>query len=173
MAILTIAGASLFCGAETESRERGFVRQLQLGALLNNHDDASEERVVQALNDIRKEGGSVPLEIRRRSVFDVLWKTHPTGRRDDPVYPRHPTRRPCCYVPLAGATQWTRVNRTASCVKATSASLRKAAGQQEDAKNGYDSLRKELAGRPGSHCWRQPGIAALTFSRVRASDKGE
>lgn len=154
-----------FSAALGSNRERGFVRRLQLSALLNNHDDASEEHVVQVLNDIRKEGGSVPPEMQR-GVFSMYY-----GKL---IPPDKETTRFVHAVPPAEHVATFRwlfdrmelgesegfLRRGDLCV------LEEAAGQLEDAKNGYDSIRKKLAGNPG------PLLAAAETGSKRLAGAG-
>ncbi len=137
-----------FTAALGSNRERAFVRQLQLSALLNNHDDAAEERVVQALNDTRKEGGSVAPEMRRR-IFSMYYAKL--------IPPDEETPRFIHAVPAAEHVATFRWLFEGLDLRESESLLREgdlcvleeAAGQREDAKHGYDSLRKRLAGRPG------------------------
>jgi hypothetical protein len=154
-----------FSAALNSNRERGFVRRLQLSALLNNHDDASEERVVQALNDIRKEGGSVPPEMQRE-VFSMYYgKLIPPGTE---------TARFIHAVPPAEHVATFRWMFDRMDMRESESFLREgdlcvleeAAGQLEDAKNGYDSIRKKLAGNPG------PLLAAAETGSKRLAGAG-
>ncbi|HWE53349.1 MAG TPA: hypothetical protein VG273_26385 [Bryobacteraceae bacterium] len=141
--------AKHFAAALGSNRERAFVRRLQLSALLNNHDDASEDRVVQAINDIRKESGSVPPDMKRR-IFSMYY-----GKL---IPPDEETTRFINAVPPAehvATFQWMfdrmDLNESESLLREGDLCvLEEAAGQREDAKRGYESIRKKLAGRPGS-----------------------
>jgi hypothetical protein len=137
-----------FAAALASNRERAFVRRLQLSALLNNHDDASEEGVVQALNDIRKEGGSVPPDMQRRIFSMYYGKLIPPGdettRFIHAVAPaEHVATFRWLFDRMDVPESESLLREGDLCV------LEEAAGQREDAKNGYDSIRKKLAGNPG------------------------
>jgi hypothetical protein len=137
-----------FTAALGSNRERVFVRRLQLSALLNNHDDASEERVVQALNEIRKEGGSVSPDMQHR-IFSMYY-----GKL---IPPDEETTRFIHAVPPAEHVATFRWLFDGIDMRESDSLLREgdlcvleeAAGQLEDAKHGYDSIRKKLAGNPG------------------------
>jgi hypothetical protein len=137
-----------FAAALGSNRERAFVRRLQLSALLNNHDDASEERVVEALNDIRKEGGSVPADMQHRIFSMYYGKLIPPGEE---------TNRFIHAVPPAehvATFRWAfdgmELRESESLLREGDLSvLEEAAGQLDDARHGYDSLRRKLGGQPG------------------------
>jgi hypothetical protein len=104
--------------------------------------------VVQALNDIRKESGSVPPDMQRR-IFSMYY-----GKL---IPPDEETTRFINAVPPAehvATFRWLFDRMDLSepesllregdlCV------LEEAAGQREEAKHGYDSIRKKLTGKPG------------------------
>ena len=152
-----------FAAALASNRERFFVRQMQLSALLNNHDDASEELVVQALNDIRKDGGSVPPDMQHRIFSMYYGKLFP---------PEEETTRFIHAVPPAEHVATFRWLFDRMDLPASESLLRdcdlyileEAAGQLEDAKHGYDSMRKKLAGNPG------PLLAAAEAGSRRLTD---
>jgi hypothetical protein len=138
-----------FAAALGTHRERAFVRRLQLSALLNNHDDASEENVVQALNDIRKQGESLPSEVQRQ-VFSMYYGKLIPADEETPRFIRAvpPAEHLATFHWLfdgmeAGGSE-TLLRDGDLCV------LEEAAGQLQDAKKDYDSMRKKLAGNPGS-----------------------
>jgi hypothetical protein len=138
-----------FAAALASNRERAFVRRLQLSAMLNNHDDASEERVVQALNEIRQAGDSVSPELQHQ-VFSMYYgKLIPPGAE---------TPRFIHVVPPAEHVATFRwlfdtmdADESQNLLREGYLSvLEEAAGQTEEAKKGYDSIRKKLARSPGS-----------------------
>jgi hypothetical protein len=143
-----------FDAALSSKRQRAFVRRLQLSALLNNHDDASQERVVQALNDIRKEAGSVQNgsvspELQREAFSMYYGKLIPPDEETPRfIHAVPPSEHVATFRWLFDGMDLDESQRLLRegdlCV------LEEAAGQTEDAKKGYDSIRKKLAGNPGS-----------------------
>src|SRR6185437_13853096 len=61
-----------FDSALVSGRDRDYVRDLQLNALLSRSDDRYEKEVIRVANSIRKENGSIP-EGLRRSIFGVYY----------------------------------------------------------------------------------------------------
>lgn len=61
-----------FNSALVSGRERDFVRDLQLTALLNPSDDKYEEEVIRVANQIRKENGSIGDGVRH-SIFGIYY----------------------------------------------------------------------------------------------------
>ena len=141
-----------FSAALEANRERGFVRRLQLSALLNTHDDASSEETVRVLNAIRKtedKEGSIPADIRRQ-IFSMYY-----GKL---IPPNEETPRFINAVPPAEHVATFRwlfdkldLDESARLLKSGDLSvLQEAAGQRDEAKAGYELIRKKLAGNSGS-----------------------
>lgn len=137
-----------FAAALGSNRERVFVRRLELSGLMNNHDDASEEQVVQALNDIRKEGGSVPPDTQHR-IFSMYYGKLIPPNEETPrfIHAVSPAEHVATFRWLFDGMD---LRESESLLRAGDLYvLEEAAGQLEDAKHGYDSIRKKLAGQPG------------------------
>jgi hypothetical protein len=138
-----------FAAALSSNRERAFVRRLQLSAFLNDHDDAADEEIVRIANTIRKEQGTVPADIRQK-IFSLYYrKLIPAGagtpRFINAVPPaEHVATFHWLFDSLALGNS--NILERTGCLSV----LEEAAGQRADAKAGYDALRKQLAGNPGS-----------------------
>lgn len=142
-----------FSAALESNRERDFVRRLQLSAFLNKQSEASIEEVVRILNAIRKEEGkekeSIPAEMRHQLFSMYYGKLIP---------PSAETPRFINAVPPAEHVATFRwlfdkldLDESASLLRAGDLSvLEEAAGQRDEARAGYESVRRQLAGRSGS-----------------------
>lgn len=138
-----------FSAALESNRERGFVRRLQLSAFLNRQSDASSEEVVRILNAIRKEEGSAPAELKHQLFSMYYGKLIP---------PSAETPRFINAVPPAEHVATFRwlfdkldLDQSASLLRSGDLSvLEEAAGERDEARAGYESIRRQLAGNPGS-----------------------
>jgi hypothetical protein len=138
-----------FSNALASNRERPFVREMQLSALLNRHDDATEEEVVRVADDIRKEGGSISSDLRRRIFSMYYGKLIPADRKtSDFVRAVAPAEHVATFRWLFDRLE---LPDSESMLRQGDLSvLEEAAGQIDDARKGYDALKKKLAGQPGS-----------------------
>lgn len=152
-----------FSMALASNRERGFVRLLQLSALLNLQNEASDEQVVRVLNAMRKEGDSVPPGIPQRVWGMYYSKIIPPGpettRFINSVPPReHVTTFRWLFDRLD-------LDQSASLLRLGNlATIEESAGQIEDAQSAYESIRREARG-PG------PLLTAAEAGSSRLSHK--
>jgi hypothetical protein len=138
-----------FNAALASNRERPFVRSLQLSALLNNHDEASQEETIRVANAIRKEQGSIS-EDAKSNILSMYYGTliPPSPESAHFINAVPPAEHLATFrwlfgnLPAGNSNALQRIGYLSV--------LEEAAGQREEAKAGYDSLRKELAGSPGS-----------------------
>jgi tetratricopeptide (TPR) repeat protein len=141
--------ATHFSAALRSNRERNYVRDLQLSALLNAHTDAHEEEIVRVLNEIRKEQVSLSPDMQRRLFSMYYGKLFP---------PDAETPKFINAVPPAEHVATFRwffdkmdLDQSNSLLRAGYLSvLQEAAGQREEALAGYQLIRRQLAGRTGS-----------------------
>lgn len=142
-----------FSAALESNRERGFVRRLQLSALLNTHDEASAEEAVRVLNAIRKEEGqekeSIPADMRRQ-IFSMYYGKLIPPNKETPHFinavppAEHVTTFHWLFDKLD-------LDESAGLLRSGDLSvLEEAAGQRDEARAGYESIRKQLAGSSGS-----------------------
>ncbi|HEY3826813.1 MAG TPA: hypothetical protein VGL82_19775 [Bryobacteraceae bacterium] len=138
-----------FTSALASGREREFVRSLQLAALLNENNDPSEEEIVRVVTAMHKEGTSIPLEMRRR-IFSMYYGKLIPPNTETPRFvnavppPEHVATFRWAFAGLD-------LDNSESLLRAGDLSvLEEAAGQLDEARNGYESIRKQLSGQPGS-----------------------
>jgi hypothetical protein len=138
-----------FSAALESNRERGFVSRLQLSALLNTHNDPSAEETVRVLNAVRKEEGSLPAEMRLQ-IFSMYYGKLIPPNAETPRFINAvpPGEHVATFLWLFDKLD---LGQSGSLLRAGDLSvLQEAAGQRDEAKAGYDSIRRQLAGSPGS-----------------------
>jgi hypothetical protein len=138
-----------FSNALASNRQRSFVRGMQISALLNRHDDATEEEVVRVADDIRKEGGSISPDVKRRIFSMYYGKLIPPDQKTaDFVRAVPPAEHLATFRWLFDSLE---LPDSESMLRQGYLSiLEEAGGQVDEARKGYDALRKKLAGQPGS-----------------------
>ena len=154
-----------FSNALASNRERPFVRRLQLNAFLNRHDGAAAEQVVRVADDIRKEGGSISPEDERR-IFSMYYGKLIPSSKETPQFIRAvpPAEHVVTFRWLFDSLD---LPDSESMLRQGDLSvLEEAAGELDEARRGYDSLRKKLAGQPG------PLLAAAETGSRRLAANG-
>jgi hypothetical protein len=138
-----------FSSALESGREKGYVRDLQLSALLNCNNDACDEELVRVLNAIRKEQGSIGPEMAHQ-IFSMYYRQIlPSGAG---------TARFVNAVPPAehvATFKWVFERLQPDDSQKLLGSgylsvLQEAAGQRDEALEGYRSVQRQTVGRPGS-----------------------
>jgi hypothetical protein len=138
-----------FSAAVASNRDRAFVRRLQLSAFLNNHEDAAQEEIVRIANAIRKEQGTIPADLRQK-IFSLYYgKLIPPDRETPHFINAVPPAEHVAtfhwlfdHLDLGASGDLERTGYLSV--------LEEAAGQRAEAKAGYDTLRRQLAGSSGS-----------------------
>lgn len=143
------AAAQHFSSALDSNRQRGYVRRVQLSALLNSHNVECDEEIVRVLSAVRQEHGSVNPEIQRQ-IFSMYYRkimpwNAETTRFINAVPPaEHVTTFRWLFDKLD-------LDESESLLRSGYLSvLQEAAGQRDEALAGYQSIRRQMAGRPGS-----------------------
>jgi hypothetical protein len=135
--------------ALTSHRQQDYVRQLQLSALMNVHDDREEEEVVRVANAMRM--GQEPMSKDMRSrIFSLYYvRLLPPGASAaaflNAVAPAD----------HLATFQWlfdkSELDESGTELRSYYLSaLQEAAGRRDDALAGYQLLQRRLAGRSGS-----------------------
>ena len=142
-------GERHFSNALASNRERSFVREMQLAALMNRHDDASEAEVVRVANDIRKESGPISPDVRRRLFSMYYGKLIPPDQStNDFIRAVPPAEHVATFRWLFDGMAL--LDSESMLRQGYLSVLEEAAGQTDEARQGYNALRKRLAGQPGS-----------------------
>jgi len=139
-----------FSSALSSGREREFVRRWQLTALLNFNSDAAAEDAVRALNSMRTQKEVLPPESLRRRIFTTTYgRLIPGGAESSRLINAVPPadhlltfRWLFDTLPLQEFEQLRRDLEVCF--------LEEAAGQLDQARTGYETIRRKLAGRPNS-----------------------
>lgn len=129
-----------FSSALQSNRQRDYVRLLQLSALFNRHDDEFEKEIVRVANAIRKEGGSIQPETRRRifsAYYDQMLPAGPATAKFVTVVP--PPEHVVTFQWLFGSLVPNENDAERSAVLRTYflSVLEEAAGQRDEALEGY------------------------------------
>lgn len=138
-----------FALALASHRRQDYVRQLQLSALMNIHDDLEEEEVIRVANAMRMGQESVAKDARSR-IFSIYYTRllptqSSTARFVNAVAPQE----------HLATFQWLfekdNLDEPASDLRSYYvATLEEAAGRRKDALEGYTELKQKLGGRSGS-----------------------
>lgn len=137
-----------FANALASGRERPFVRQMELYAWLNRHDDASEEQVVQVANDIRKEGGTIAPDLKQR-IFNMYYGMliPPGDSTIELIQSVPPDEHVATFRWISDQLN---LQDSANLLREGDlAVLEEAAGEKDDALHRYNDLKKRLSGQPG------------------------
>ena len=139
-----------FAIAVSSGREKEFVRRFQLTALLNSNSDDAAEEAVRVLNAMRMQKEPLPPESTRRQLFVSTYGRLIPGDAESPRFinavpaAEHVLTFHWVFdtLPLADFEELRRA--TELCL------LQEAAGQREEARAGFEAIRRQLAGRTGS-----------------------
>ena len=138
-----------FASALASHREQGYVRKLQLSALMNVHDDPYDEEIIRVANAIRKEQGSIDDDMRHR-IFGLYYFRMLPPRAGTPAF-----INAVAPVDDVATFRWmydkldldeSNANLRAYYLCA----LQQAAGQRDEALAGYKALKQKIAGRSGT-----------------------
>ena len=138
-----------FSSALSSDRHRDYVRRLQLSALLNCEKPECEAELVRVLNSIRKEQGAVDADEERRllSIYDsaLIERESPTRNFVDAI---PPAEQLATFQWLFGKLE---LDNSTSLLRAFDQTFfEENAGQREAALAGYQAIRRQTAGHPGS-----------------------
>jgi tetratricopeptide (TPR) repeat protein len=138
-----------FSSALESNRERDYVRRLQLSALLNSQNPQFDREVVRVLNAIRKEGGSVDQEMQQKMLGIYYLNIMPSNAGTKTFLDAVP---PAEHV---ATFRWlfdkVELDESKSLLRLFYlSSLEEEAGQREEALAGYQTIRRQVAGHPGS-----------------------
>ncbi|HEY2843962.1 MAG TPA: hypothetical protein VGJ09_09935 [Bryobacteraceae bacterium] len=139
-----------FASAVLSHREQNYVRQLQLSALMNVHEDPYDEEVVRVANAIRKEQGSIDPPTRKRIFSTIYYFRMLPVRGSTPAF--------ISAVPPAdhvATFRWLFDTLELDDSQAPLRSyylcaLQEAAGQRDAALAGLKQIQQKIAGRSGS-----------------------
>jgi tetratricopeptide (TPR) repeat protein len=138
-----------FAAALSSNRERGYVRGLELSALLNLHNEQGDEEIVRVVNGIRKEQGSVDPEMKHQIFnlydFEVLASNGGNARFLNAVPAAEHVATFRWLFDSLDPNGSEGLRRTSYL-----SVLEEAAGQRTEALAGFESVRRQLAGRPGT-----------------------
>ena len=127
-----------FQSAVSSGRERAYVRNLQLSAMLNSHSDEYEDEALRVTNEIRKEGGNID-EHSSSSLANIYSElTHDDSRRSGIIGAYPPAEQ-------IETIRWLNAQSNGDSYKITLgtytlAVMQEAAGQRDAAKNSYQTV---------------------------------
>ncbi len=156
-----------FSSALASNRQRAYVRQLQLSALMNSHSEGYEDEIIRVENAIRKEGGAADPEMQKRIFSIYYFRLLPPSRTTTSFINAVP---PADHV---ATFRWLfdRLDLDASESRLRSyylSALEEAAGQRDEALAGYKLIRQQSAGLSGS----LPNAVELSIKRLsRKNDR--
>jgi tetratricopeptide (TPR) repeat protein len=160
--------AQHFSSALASNRQRSFVRQLQLSALLNANNSQCDREIVRVLNAVREEGGSVDRDMRREifAVYneEIMPSNAETTQFVNAVSPAEhvATFRWLFGTPNPGESESLPRQLYLGV-------LQEAAGQRDEALAAYQSIRRQTEGSPGSLSnIAEAGVKRLSKRQVRS-----
>jgi hypothetical protein len=140
---------SHFASALVSNREKELVRRMQLSALLNQRVPACEDEVVRVLDAMRKEQGSVDA-IARDRIFSIYYTRLIPFVPDSASFLNAvaPTEHIATFQWLFGRLVLDASNTLLRMYFLSN--LQEAAGQRDEALQGYRTIRSQLPGRGGT-----------------------
>jgi hypothetical protein len=138
-----------FTLALTSHRQQDYVRQLQLSALMNIHDDPEEEEVIRIANAMRLGQESMDKDMRSR-IFSIYYTRLLPRQSSAPKFINAvaPVEHLATFMWLFENDN---LDESASDLRSYYlAVLEEAAGRRGDALAGYTLLRRKIMGRNGS-----------------------
>jgi tetratricopeptide (TPR) repeat protein len=156
-----------FSSALASNRQRTYVRQLQLNALMNSHSERYEDEIVRVANAIRKEQGAVDPQMERR-IFSIYYARllPPAGTTTRFIYAVPPADHVATFRWLFDRLD---LDEPGSRLRSYYLSaLEEAAGQRDEALASYKLIRQQSVGLSGP----LPDAVELGIKRLsRKNDK--